>query len=57
MGFICYYGSIAAAIYLYIKTISIVKKIKHNEETDLDTFIGSILLGFIMFSIYYCCMG
>lgn len=53
MVFLCYYGSIIAAIYLYVKTVSIMKKIKNGEETALDTFIGSILSGFIMFSIYF----
>lgn len=48
-----YYGSIIAAICLYAKTISIIQKIFNHEDIWIDTKVGSILVGFIMFSFLY----
>jgi len=46
-----YWGSIIAVIYLYVNTVSIIKKIKNDEDTSSNTLVGSILSGFILLSI------
>jgi len=51
-----FWGSIIAVIYLYVNTVSIIKKIKNDEETSPNTLIGSILSGFILLSIFIISM-
>ncbi|HBQ87718.1 MAG TPA: hypothetical protein DD811_14765 [Syntrophomonas sp.] len=43
------YGSIIAAILLYVNSVTILVKVKNGEHTVLHTIIGSIISGFIMY--------
>lgn len=46
------YVSIIGGMLLYINTVSIMKKIKKGEDTNLNTLVGAILVGAIIFSIF-----
>lgn len=43
---------VVSAMALYFNTISIIKKIYRGEETFKDTFLGSILFGYIMLCFF-----
>jgi len=46
------YGSIVAAGVLYANTVTVLKKVKKEEDTSGNTLIGSICMMFILMSIY-----
>ncbi len=52
MDVLWYYGSIVAAGVLYANTVTILKKVKKEEDTSGNTLIGSICIMFILMSIY-----
>ncbi len=45
------YGSVIAAMFLYGNTVSLLVKIKNDKDPTLNTILGVILCGFIMYSI------
>jgi succinate-acetate transporter protein len=49
------YGSIIAAMAFYINLVSTLKHINKEQDTSINTIIGSLLLGFILFSIFMMC--
>ncbi|MGV8980602.1 hypothetical protein [Clostridium sp.] len=49
------YGSIIASIVFYINLVATLTHIHKEEDTSINTFIGSLLLGFIMLSIISIC--
>lgn len=49
------YGSIIASILFYINLVSTLKQIHKEVDTASNTFVGSLLLAFIMFSIIAIC--
>lgn len=48
---VLFYGSVIAAMALYANIVATAKKIKNNENTAGNTFLGSILVGFIIYSL------
>jgi len=42
---------IVAAVILYVNTVSILKKVKKEEKTIINTIIGSICSAIIIWSI------
>ena len=51
-----FYGSIIASVILYINIVTIIRKIKNNENTDADTVLGCVCIAFITFSFLSLCM-
>jgi hypothetical protein len=49
------YGSIIASIVFYINLVATLKHIHKEEATSINTFIGSLILGFITLSIITIC--
>lgn len=49
------YVSVIASIVFYINVVATLKHIHKEEDTSINTFIGSLLLGFIVFSITAIC--
>lgn len=47
--------AIVFGMLLYANTISIVKKMKSGENTDLNTIFGCLLTGFILYCIFTVC--
>ncbi|MCG8502264.1 MAG: hypothetical protein MJB12_17910 [Firmicutes bacterium] len=50
-----FYGSVIAAMILYANTTFIFKKLKEGLSAEFNIAIGSILTGFILYSILYIC--
>jgi hypothetical protein len=48
-------GSLIAGTLLYGNTVSIMKKVKNGENTELNTAVGCILVAFILYSIFAIC--
>lgn len=46
-----FYGSIIASMVLYANTISIMKKIKDDQDISGNKSLGVLLVGFIVFSV------
>lgn len=46
-----YYFTPILSILFFINCVTLAKKIKKEENTQLYTFLGSIMFGFIIFSI------
>lgn len=51
----CFIIGIVAAIILYINTVSIIKKVKRDEETFDNTIVGSFCLAVIIVCIFVVC--
>ena len=52
-----FFVAIVAVIILYVNTITILKKVKKEEDTCRNTWIGSICLIVIFSSIYLIYVG
>lgn len=46
-----FYGSILAGMILYGNTISAMKNIRDNKDTELNLIVGCACTGFIFYSI------
>lgn len=55
MKFYYAYLAFIAAIILYINTITIIKKVKKDENTSAHTFSGCICIILILVSIFEIC--
>lgn len=50
-----FYASIIAAVILYANTVSVLKKVHQEQETVINTVVGSICLVVIIISIFVIC--
>ncbi|WP_157668746.1 hypothetical protein [Lachnoclostridium phytofermentans] len=56
MGLAVYaYLGILAAIVLYINTVTIIKKVKKDEDTAVNTIFGCMCMCFILIAIFSIC--
>jgi len=55
MGNVYFDASIVAVVVLYVNTVSILKKVKREEDTAVNTIVGSFCLIVILISIYGIC--
>lgn len=51
--YIIYYLTPILSILFFVNCVSILKRMKEDKEHSVQTFLGSILFGFIIFSLIY----
>lgn len=56
MIFLYFYAPIIAVVILYINTVSLLKKIKKEQNTSINTIIGCICLIVIIVSVLVLCI-
>ncbi|MCC5910183.1 MAG: hypothetical protein JJT76_07080 [Clostridiaceae bacterium] len=50
-----FYASIIAVVILYVNTISVLKKVQKEEDTQNNAIIGSICLVVILVAVFEIC--
>lgn len=46
------FGSVVAGVLLYINTVSIIKKVRKEENTEFNTLFGCISVAFIIYASF-----
>jgi bacteriorhodopsin len=49
------FAAIIAVVILYVNTVSILKKVRKEQETIINTIIGCVCLIVILISIFFVC--